>query len=193
MVLKFYCRFFGSDVMGRRARVLYLFLSTVLIAISSCVGAQESGHLYVTWRGMEPDKGASAWYIKRVIDKEATFRVLPVDSLVVEGIPFDVPLGRYHRTHNASTMEMLLIDYPSKDKAVLKMAAIMRDIEINLWRPKKYPESLIIERQMRDIGERQGALGTSISCYLEFFDAVYASLTVSNREYLGVDVPKSCK
>jgi hypothetical protein len=112
--------------------------SLCLVGLFVCAQAlsADGAHLYVTWSGSEPDKGASAWYIKRYIDRDAIFEVQPPGSLVDRGTPFDTPLARYRRVHNASTLETLLRDHPSGDPVIQKLALLTHDIEINLWQPK---------------------------------------------------------
>ena len=61
---------------------IFLFLFLHPLAANS--------QIYITWQGLEPDKLASLWLIKRFVDQEAEFKLVPKGSLIKDGIPFDV-------------------------------------------------------------------------------------------------------
>src|ERR1700730_17941194 len=52
----------------RHRRSLAALACAVVMGIpEASVQAADPSHLYVTWSGLEPDKAASAWYIKRYV------------------------------------------------------------------------------------------------------------------------------
>jgi len=67
-----------------------------------------ASQIYITWQGLEPDKLASLWLIKRFVDQEAEFKLVPKGSLIKDGIPFDVPSATFKRSHTRSTFECVL-------------------------------------------------------------------------------------
>ncbi len=162
------------------------------LTFSAVTRAAEDGALYVTWEGAEPDKGASMWLILRRIDPQARIQVFPFESPLDSGIPFDVPQARHRRTHNTSTLESLLIEYPSDDPVIQKMGQLMHDIEINLWRPKRFPESLVIERTTKTIADRLPNGHISVTCFVALFDEIYSWLK-SGQTTRPLSVPTSCQ
>ncbi len=94
---------------------------------------KENGHLYVTWKGIEVDKCASAWLIKRHVDAGAQFRLIPRGELVRDGIPFDTPQGDLRITHRSTTFESILKHYRLDDPILFHMAKVVRDIEMKQW------------------------------------------------------------
>jgi hypothetical protein len=155
--------------------------------------ADDRSHLYATWEGSEPDKGASAWYIKRHIDPKAVFETHPHGSMVDRGTAFDTPFARYRRIHNASTLETLLQEHPSGDPAIRKLARLTHDIEINLWRPKLHPESAVLEARVREIDAGYGGAGVPMDCFIAFFDGVYRWLASTAQEPARLVIPPICR
>ena len=156
------------------------------------VQAADHSHLYVTWSGLEPDKAASAWYIKRYVDPQAVFEIRPQGFLFDAGIPFDTPQARYRRTQSASTLESLLRDHPSDDPAILKLGQLMHDIEINIWQPKRFPESAVIESRVTQLNGVAGGEGAPIECLIELFDGVYVWLKSQHSDPMLLAQPVGC-
>jgi len=166
-----------------------------LLVLGSCVGEARSAgssHLYVTWDGAEPDKGASAWYIKRYIDPQAIFQTAPQGYLFDSGTVFDAPQGRYRRVQNASTLETLLRDHPSGDPIIVKLGLLMHDIEINIWQPKRFPESIAIESRVKEMGATYGDKGIPMSCFIAFFDGVDSWLRAQRIAPELIPIPPAC-
>lgn len=172
--------------------VLAMLRAIMLACLCMRADAANSPHLYVTWEGVEVDKGASIWFIKRHVDRDAVFSLLPQGTMIDSGIPFDVPQGRYRRVHNASTLELLLRDYPSTDEVIKKLALITHDVEINLWRPRVFPESQILEYRLKEVDHHNGANGISAECFISFFDAVYAWLKSGRTDAASLATPGEC-
>jgi len=92
--------------------LLYLL---IFISLAANTRNDKESHLYSTWDTMEVDKCASAWLIKRFVDKEAEFKFFPSGELITEGIPFDTPDSEFRRYHNMSTFESILKKYTEKN------------------------------------------------------------------------------
>ena len=148
--------------------------------------------LYVTWAGAEPDKGASMWLIKRYVSPNAEIRLIPVDTSPASGTAFDIPQARYRRTHRESTFESLLRDYPINDPFVEKIGQLMHDIEINLWRPKRFPESITIEAATKAIAEGYADHQIPVTCFVPLFDHIYTWLKSGHTE-ADLIIPAECK
>ncbi len=169
---------------------LFFFATISVVAAES---DESESHVYTTWEGSEPDKGASAWLIKRFIDRDAIFILKPSGEKLTEGIAFDVPEAKFRRTHNLAGYETLLLAYKVEDPIAKKIGQIIHDIEINAWRAKVYPETIIIEEVVREIQENFGEKTVSFDCYLDFFDMVYERLQDTQLNLEGMGVPDSCK
>lgn len=148
--------------------------------------------VYVTWAGAEPDKGACAWYIKRVVDPQASFEVVEHGARLPEGTAFDVPQSEFRRTHNASSFQNLLRAYPSDDPVVQKLAALTHDIEINLWRAKVHTETWAIEQRVREIDMHFSPDSVPMGCFIAFFDNVYAWLEAGESDAASLAIPALC-
>jgi hypothetical protein len=164
-------------------------LVTLLLA-ASAVRAVPS-HLY-TWPGWEPDKGATAWYWVRFVDTRAEIRIVPAGTTEAPGTLFDIPSASFRRTQNSSTFESVLRAHPSTDPAVIKLAQLARDIEINAWRPRAFPESITLESAFRRLQERWPNADPPVTCILEFFDRVHAWLA-GRSSTLDESTSRACR
>jgi len=133
-------------------------------------------HLYVTWQGLEPDKCASAWFIKRFLDPEAVFVLLAPGTTPGQGTPFDIPAARFRTTHRSTTFDSIYEQVAEKNGQLERMRKIIRDLEFNKWEPPTTPESkglqVILEGIRKSQGETEPALGSAI----KLFDWLYAGL-----------------
>jgi len=173
-----------------RSRLVTLMCAVLMWLPGVSLMASDDSHLYVTWAGMEPDKAASAWYIKRHVDTQAVFEVRAQGFLFDAGTPFDTPQARYRRTQSASTLESLLRDHPSDDPVIVKLGQLMHDIEINIWQPKRFAESAVIESRVRQLN---GVGAAPIECFIELFDGVYAWLKSQQRDPMSLAQPGGCE
>jgi len=130
----------------------YFFISlSLLISLSSYTYAQENPHIYSTGTVLELDRCASAWLIKRFVDKDAVFQFFPDGDFIKNGIPFDTPDSGLCRTHNMSTFAVIVEKYKISDKSVDKIGKYIHDIEINFWGKKRFQESLNVSREVNKI------------------------------------------
>jgi len=90
-----------------------------------------TGQSYETWQGLEPDKLASMWLLKRFVDPQAEFTLVPKGSMISKGIPFDVPSAQFKRSHSQSTFESILQNQRLNDERLVHIGRIIHDIEIN--------------------------------------------------------------
>ena len=176
----------------RSTPVSYRQWTLLPLVLGLALGAPAVASVYATWAGAEPDKGACAWYIKRVIDPQARFVVVEHGAPLPEGTAFDVPQSKFRRTHNASSFQNLLRAHPSEDPVVQKLAALTHDVEINLWRPKVHAETWALEQRVREIDARFDPAPVPMACFVAFFDNVYAWLEAGESDAASLAIPVSC-
>jgi len=149
----------------------------LLIVLCPFLATAESGPvIYATWENMEIDKCASAWLIRRFVDKEAEFRFYPKGTLITEGIPFDVPEAEIRRYHNMAAFEYLMKKHKLTDPQLRKIGEIIHDIEINYWGKKRLEESRKINDAVREIIKTSETAEESLKRGFMFFDSLYLQL-----------------
>jgi len=157
--------------------VFLCFFWAVIGCRSPLPEAINNSHIYSTWEGMEFDKAASIWLIKRFIDKDAEFKFFPSGSIIKEGTAFDTPDAIWNRTHNASTYETLLREMKlASDPALAQIGVIVNDLEINNWAEKKFPRSLEMNLRLQKMLEETENEDAAIHAILTFFDNLYEEL-----------------
>ncbi len=94
--------------------------------------------VYSTWENsIEVDKCASAWLIKRFVDKNAEFKFYPQGTFDMAGVPFDVPTAKLRSGRDRSTFESVISEYGISDPAVIAISKLIREIEMNVWQNKR--------------------------------------------------------
>jgi len=121
----------------KRSFLMVIMLSFILNMNSL---AEDNGHVYSTWDVIELDTCASAWLIKRYIDKKARFKFYPKGEIIVEGIAFDTPDAEFRRVHNMCTYETLLHKYGIQDDKAVYIGRLIHEIEINFWQAESNPK-----------------------------------------------------
>jgi rhodanese-related sulfurtransferase len=137
---------------------------------------------FVTWDGLEPDKWASVWLIKRHIDADAEILLRPIGAPTDEGIAFGVPDARYKRSHGISVYESLRSGFGVHDPRLLEISHIISDIEISPWSGSQSAHSATVERAFRDLQNSYDAREVPIDCYGRFFDEVYTLIEAAAAE-----------
>lgn len=177
---------------GRVVGALLMVLLAGFFENPVAAQADKPGNLYVTWEGTEPDKGASAWFIKRFVDPDAEFRTYPHGSPVGDGFAFDVPESRFRRGHRFSTYETLLHEYPVSDPVAVRLGTIIHDLEINTWGKAVAWETPFVEKAVIDIRSRYGEKPIPLTCYIAFFDLVYEKMRIVQQNTLILTIPGEC-
>ncbi len=123
-----------------------------LLLVSSLVFKQNvEAAVYGTWDVLEVDPCASAWLLKRFIDKEATFKFYPKGELITNGIPFDTPESELRRKGNSSAFEVIVAKYKIKDPKIMAIGKLVHQIEIAYWKEQT-------DHAAEDLKEKIGAL-----------------------------------
>lgn len=79
------------------------------------------------------DRMASAWLIRRFIDKHASFEFIDereMDSLRKGSVVFDIKGGEFTHIGDLCTFEVLVKSFGFKDKTVRKMSEIIHDLDL---------------------------------------------------------------
>ena len=109
---------------------------------------------FVTREHVHVDRIATAWAIRRFVDREATFEFVPRtrDISKVGGIPFDIRGAELGHRDGRCTFESLLEKYELRDPALGRMAAIIRgaDLPHEDGTPVESPGVLAIFDGIRD-------------------------------------------
>ncbi|MHB8879886.1 MAG: chromate resistance protein ChrB domain-containing protein [Thermodesulfovibrionales bacterium] len=91
------------------------------------------GSVWVSRKRPFVDRMASAWLIKRFIDKNGTFKLVDEKDLAAAGqnhVTFDVSDGVFTHLGDLCTFEVLVKSFGLKDKAVRKIAEIVHDLDM---------------------------------------------------------------
>jgi hypothetical protein len=91
------------------------------------------GRMWATRKNPFVDRMASAWLIKRFIDRKASFRFIDEREAGTIGnstVTFDVRGGEFTHVGDLCTFEVLVRSFGIKDKAVKKIAEIVHDLDV---------------------------------------------------------------
>lgn len=91
------------------------------------------GKIWVTRKKPFIDRMASAWLIKKYIDKDAAFAFADEKELETAGknfVAFDVRGGEFTHAGDLCTFEVLLKSFGLKDKVLKKIAEIVHDLDM---------------------------------------------------------------
>ncbi|MBI1811667.1 MAG: chromate resistance protein [Nitrospirae bacterium] len=125
------------------------------------------------------DRMASAWLIKKFIDKNAVFRFIDekdIDSLGKGVTAFDVRDGEFTHIGEMCTFEVLVKSFNLKDKTLRKIAEIVHELDI---KDGKYSnaEAKGIEGLLSGIRKTAKADAEALEKGMEAFEMLYASKT----------------
>lgn len=87
---------------------------------------------FITREHIHVDRIATAWAIRRFVDPDATFEFVPRtrDASRLEGVPFDIRGAELGHRDGRCTFERLLDKYELRDRALRRMAAIIRGADL---------------------------------------------------------------
>jgi hypothetical protein len=89
------------------------------------------GRMWVTRRGIQVDRIASAWLVRRFIDAKARFRFVdPAEPAATGELRFDMVDGDFTHEGDACTFETLAARAGISDPAVRALAEIVHDIDL---------------------------------------------------------------
>ena len=91
------------------------------------------GKIWVTRRKPFIDRMASAWLIRKFVDKKASFDFIDEEEVLNIGkglIAFDIRAGEFTHVGDLCTFEVLMRSFGLKDKVLKKMAEIVHDLDM---------------------------------------------------------------
>ena len=132
---------------------------------------------WVTRRGIQVDRIASAWLIRRFIDIEARFRFVdPARHKPRKGeIRFDMFEAEYGHAEGRCTFETLLSSFTLKDAALASIAEMIHDLDLKDGRFAR-PETAGLGRLLAGIAALHRDDRVRLDAGGAAFDALYASL-----------------
>src|SRR4051812_17404336 len=86
---------------------------------------------YVTRQRVHIDRIATAWAIRRFVDQAAEFTFVERerDPAALDATPFDMRGGELSHRGGKVTFEVLLEKHDLRDKALVRMAALVHDVD----------------------------------------------------------------
>lgn len=125
------------------------------------------------------DRMASAWLIKKFIDKKAVFNFMnerDMESLAEGTAAFDVRGGEFTHFGDMCTFETLVKSFGIKDKAVKKIAEIIHELDVKDEKFKP-DEARGIEGLLSGIRKTAKTDAEALGKGMEIFEMLYASKT----------------
>ena len=133
-------------------------------------------HIFATWDTMEFDKCVAAWLIVRFVDQEAKFVLHPKDTIINEGVVFDVPGAAWSRQHRKCTSDCILETFEIDDPVVKQIVNIAHNVELNFWQLDRFPEA---QKCFDDIRQITESTSDRLQCFektRKYFDELYTVL-----------------
>jgi hypothetical protein len=127
--------FFDSPARGEAEATLAAFEGQLLPESAEAPSARHPdlvGRTWVTRRGIQVDRIASAWFIRRFLDPKARLRFIDpgADEVQAEEIRFDMVDGDFTHEEDRCTFETLVVRTGIKDPALTRLAEVVHDIDI---------------------------------------------------------------
>jgi hypothetical protein len=132
------------------------------------------GAVWVTRKGVHVDRIASAWLIKRFIDRDAKLKfVAPKGHVPVEGeLRFDMFEAEYTHEGDSCTFEVLARRFQISDAAASAIAEVVHDIDVQDGKFRR-AETPGVERLINGIALTQSDDEARIALGSKLFDALY--------------------
>jgi len=131
--------FFAADrrgaaetALGRLEARLQERSPTMKVEGNSREASSRAGKLWVTRQGVQIDRIASAWLIRRFIDPDARFKFVPGRTYQPRGeeVRFDMFDGEYTHEGDRCTFEVLTLRARLDDPALAAIGEIIHDIDL---------------------------------------------------------------
>jgi hypothetical protein len=173
--------FFGAE-RGERARRTIAELSALASGQAEASSSEGSsvapqGRTWVTREGVFVDRIASAWLIRRFIDRQATFNFVPARGYTPRQgeLRFDMYDAEYTHEGDRCTFETLLVRFGLDDPALHALAEIVHDIDC---KDAKYdrPEAPGLESILAGLVRAQPDDARRVELGSALMDALYAQL-----------------
>ncbi len=139
--------------------------------------ADYQNRIWVTRKNPFVDRMASAWLIKKFIDKNAVFKFANEKDIEHAGkntIAFDVISGEFTHIGDMCTFEVLAKTFNLKDKKIKKIAAIVHELDIKDDKYKN-PEAKGIEEILIGIRKTARDDADALEKGMAIFEMLYES------------------
>ena len=182
--------FFGAPGREAAARVLSALeerLRPPSPAASDAAGPRSRarafrGRTWVTRKGIHVDRIASAWLIRRWIDRAAAFKFVSGKSYRPKAgdLRFDMFEAEYTHKGDRCTFEVLIDEFHLEDPALRQVAHVVHDIDL---KDAKFslPETAGIERLITGVGVSHRDDETRLARGSVLFDLLYEGLRRHRR------------
>lgn len=132
------------------------------------------GRVWVTRRGVHVDRMASAWLIRRFVDRDATFRFVDPQQFqpVLGELRFDMYEGEFTHEGDLCTFEVLTALVAPDDVALREIAEIVHEIDLRDEKFKR-PEAAGVERIIAGVQARHPDDAERIAHGAELFEGLY--------------------
>ena len=140
--------------------------------------SQYKSRIWVTRKKPFVDRMASAWLIRKFIDKDAVFKFIEerdLNGLNGRTVSFDMQNAEFTHAGDLCTFEVLIKSFGIEDKTVRKMAEIVHDLDV---KDDKYEiaEAPGVENILRGIGKTAKQDADALEQGMAVFEMVYQSL-----------------
>jgi hypothetical protein len=137
--------------------------------------------LWITRKQPHVDRCASAWLIKRWIDKEAKFDFISKeDPIPLGAIAFTLPKAEIKPVEGrTTTFDALLIKYHVQDMSAISIGKLIHDFEIDAGEDPskvKFKETLGICYVLKGLAKTSETDHETIEKAINVLDALYASI-----------------
>ena len=127
--------FFESPARAEAEATVAAFESELRPGVPAAPAARHRelvGRNRVTQRGIQVDRIASAWFIRRFLDAKARLRFIDpgVDEVQPEEIRFDMVDGEFTHEEDRCTFETLVLRTGIQDPALTRLAEVVHDMDI---------------------------------------------------------------
>ena len=140
--------------------------------------ADYTGRIWVTRPRPGIDRSASAWLIRRFIDRKARFTFAPEDSVPPKAVPFDMYHGGFGHSGEDCTFETLQKSFRIRDKRAGVIGQIIHDADLldeKFGRKEGYGVDAVL-----DGWEKQGIPdGELLQRGIGLIEALYSSVSTT--------------
>lgn len=169
--------YFAAPGRGEARRALGALEQRLAAATAKPARGEWRGRTWVTRRGVQIDRIASAWLIRRFLDGAARIRFLasPDDARPGE-IRFDMVGGDFSHEGDRCTFETLLARVGPRDPALARIAEIVHDVDLKDGKYRR-PEARGVEQLVLGIVKANADDDDRLARGFELFDDLYASFS----------------
>ena len=134
------------------------------------------GRTWVTRSGIHVDRMASAWLIRRFVDRQARFKFVPGHAYAPrrDELRFDMSEAEFTHEGDLCTFEVLVRRFRGQDPALVQLGEIVHDIDLKDGKFAR-PEAPGLERLIAGIVMRHAGDEVRLQEATAFFDSLYES------------------